>query len=61
MPEPHPAQPVIELTTSALQDEPNPNALNELEERLPPYPILLPLLTDWASTPEEEQVPFLDA
>lgn len=57
----HPTSYFLDAAEEILQQEFNLDAVQELEEILPPYPILLTLLMDWAGSPDAEDSPQLDA
>lgn len=57
----HPAQYFLDAADEILQQEFDLDTVQELEEMLPPYPILLTLLMDWAGSPDAEDSPQLDA
>lgn len=57
----HPAQYFLDAAEETLQQEFDLDAVQELDELLPPYPLLLTLLMDWAGSPDAEESPQLDA
>ncbi|MGL6161764.1 hypothetical protein [Microbulbifer sp.] len=61
MPKAHPIQHFLDAADEILQREFDLDTVQELDEMLPPYPILLTLLMDWAGSPDAEDSPQLDA
>lgn len=57
----HPAQYFIDAAEELLEQEFDLDAVRELDEILPHYPLLLTLLMDWAGSPDAEESPQLDA